>query len=138
MRLLDFIFPPRADEQVLRGVAALEFCTKLSPQLVPATRPATAALLPFNDLTVRAAVHEAKYHGSAHAFSLLAACLADFLPDFLADHNYVRLTMSYTLVPVPLGRVRRKERGYNQVEEVAGRVVKLLNMPNVTLDTSLL
>src|SRR3989344_9293982 len=106
MRLLDFIFPPRADEQVLRGVAALEFCTKLSPQLVPATRPATAALRPFNDLTVRAAVHEAKYHGSAHAFSLLAACLADFLPDFLAEVGFTRPHI--TVVPVPLGKKRLK------------------------------
>ena len=39
---------------------------------------------------------------------------------------------------MPLGRVRRQERGYNQVEEVARRALEELAMPEVRLDTALL
>jgi len=139
MRWLDIIFPPREDERVLRDVNALEFCARTNPQLVPYTRPATVALLPFFDPIVRAAVHEAKYHGSAHAFALLAAVLTDFLPDYLADSYHVGRRTSYmTLVPVPLGQKRLKERGYNQVEEVARRALTLLSMPDSELDATLL
>lgn len=139
MRLLDIIFPPREDELALRGVTPDTFSAKLSPQLVPATRPATIALLPFNDPVVRSAIHEAKYHGSVHAFSLLAAILADFLPDYLVDTYHVGRRTSYmSLVPVPLGKVRQRERGYNQVEEVARRALTQLAMPGIRLDTALI
>ncbi|MDO8408111.1 MAG: hypothetical protein Q7S95_02650 [bacterium] len=141
MRLLDFLFPPRLDEALLREVRLADFLEKLSPQLIPSTRPPSVALLPYSDSSVRAAIHEAKYHGSEHAFSLLAEALADFLPDYLGDSfdANVRRTTSYiSIVPVPLGKERRRERGYNQVEEVAKRTLKLLDMPGIRLDTSLL
>src|SRR3989344_8286531 len=142
MFFLDLLFPPRLDEALLREVRLVDFLEKLSPQLVPATRPPAVALLPYSDPLVRAAIHEAKYHGSDHAFSLLAATLADFLPDYLADHrafSNVGHPMSYiSIVPVPLGAARWRERGYNQVEEVAKRTLKLLDMPGIRLDTSLL
>ncbi|MDE1945556.1 MAG: hypothetical protein KGI03_04815, partial [Patescibacteria group bacterium] len=109
--LLDILFPPRDDEAALRGVDAGAFLARLAPALVPATRPPAAALLPFRDPVVRAALHEAKYHGTERAFALLAAALADFLPDYLSELCARRAT----LVPVPLGRAREKERGYNQV-----------------------
>jgi ComF family protein len=38
-------------------------------------------------------------------------------------------------VPVPLGKERRRERGFNQVEEIARRVAKELG---ITIDTALL
>lgn len=142
MRWLDIIFPPREDERTLRDISIEGFCAHLAPQLVSYTRPATVALLPFSLPIVRAAIHEAKYHGSAHAFALLAACLADFLPDYLADSYHVGRRTSYiSLVPVPLGKVRQKERGYNQVEEVARRALRSLgegNVENILLDASLL
>lgn len=134
MHLLDLIFPLRSDEAVLRGVEPREFLALLSPALVPATRPATAALLPFRDATVRAVLHEAKYHGTRRAFALLAATLADFLPEHLADLGAKRAA----IIPVPLGNARLNERGYNQVEEVARRALQLIGDPAVTLAPALL
>ena len=40
------------------------------------------------------------------------------------------------LVPVPLGNVRRKERGFNQIEEITNRAAKLLG--GAPIDASLL
>lgn len=113
MRFLDFLFPPRSDELVLRGVSEDEFLARLAPRLVAATRPETVVLLPFSDASVRAAIHEAKYRGSERAFSLLGTALAEYLRD--ADLGFGRPT----IVPVPLGRERHRERGFNQAEEVA-------------------
>ncbi|HUY62413.1 MAG TPA: phosphoribosyltransferase family protein [Candidatus Paceibacterota bacterium] len=112
---LDALFPPRADERALRGVSAAAFAALSDARRTDCTRPATIALLPFSDARVRAAVHEAKYHGSEKAFALLAAALARFLRDETMPGPRI-------LVPVPLGTSRRRERGYNQVEEVARRV----------------
>ncbi len=123
MRFFDFLFPPRVDEIVLRDVSTDAFLMLVAPRLVLETRPETIGLLPFHDACVRAAVHEAKYHGSSHAFLLLAAALADYLRD--ADEGFRKPV----IVPVPLGKERRKERGFNQVEEIANCATKELGIP---------
>lgn len=128
LRFFDFLFPPREDELVLRDVSEDAFLPQLTPRFIPETRPGTTALLPLNSMLVRAAIHEAKYHGSAHAFNLLALSLAEYLRE--ADEN-IRKPV---IVPVPLGKVRHKERGFNQVEEVVWRAAKELG---ITVDTTL-
>ncbi len=132
MRFFDFLFPPRVDEIVLRDVADDDFLALVAPHVVPATRPGTVTLLPFNDASVRAAIHEAKYHGSEYAFRLLGLVLVEYLRD--AD-DVGRMTSHVYLIPVPLGRERLKERGFNQIEEVAKQVVRELKIP---IETDLL
>lgn len=125
--LFDFLFPPRADEKAVREISPEGFFALVAPRLVPTTRPACAALLPFSDPRVRSALHEAKYHGSERAFFLLAEALADYLRDM--DGGF---TKSCIVVPVPLGAVRMRARGFNQVEEVAKRAIRALPKGNQT------
>lgn len=113
-RWLDLIFPPRADEIIVRYIGTDDFLSLVTPQLVPETRPGTVALLPYHDEKVRSAIHEAKYHGNERAFQLLALALVEYLRD--ADDIKHPI-----IVPIPLGEKRRKERGYNQAEEIAKR-----------------
>lgn len=129
MRLFDFLFPPRVDEIALRDVSTDDFLALIAPRLVPETHPSTVALLPFPDPRVRAAIHEAKYHGNSFAFELLASSLFEYLHD--ADESFRKPL----IVPIPLGRARRKERGYNQVEEIAKRTAKELG---IAVDMTLL
>ncbi len=134
MRFFDFLFPPRVDEAAIRDIPTDDFLALLVPRLAPETRPGTVALLPFNDVRVRAAIHEAKYHGSERAFELLASALADYL----RDCDDVGLRRSHIrLVPIPLGKERLKERGFNQVEEIARRALRSLD-GHFILDINLL
>lgn len=121
----DFLFPPRADEIILRSVSADDFLALVTPRIVPVTRPGAVMLLPFNDISVRATVHEAKYHGSKLAFELLSAALSKYLR---AANDVGRTTSYICLVPVPLGKDRHRERGFNQVEEIARRAAKELGI----------
>lgn len=130
MSFFDFLFPPRVDEIALRDVSDDEFLSQIAPRLVPVTRPGTIVLLPFNVPSVRSAIHEAKYHGSERAFRLLGFALADYL----RDCDDVGHRKSY-IVPVPLGKVRLNERGFNQVEEVAKHAVRELE---IKIETGLL
>lgn len=111
-RLLDILFPPRTDEKIIRATTDDDFLALMRPQLVPLTRPATITLLPFHHPHVRSSIHEAKYHGTNQARRRLALVLAEYLRD--AD---VRFTKPH-IVPVPLGKRRKRERGFNQVEEI--------------------
>lgn len=122
MHLFDILFPPRADEVILRNISPEDFLVQVTPRLVPETRPETIILLPFSSVSVRAAIHEAKYHGNTIAFKLLALALADYLRD--ADESFSKPI----IVPVPLGKERFKERGFNQIEEVAKLAVQELKI----------
>jgi predicted amidophosphoribosyltransferase len=128
-RLIDLLFPPRDDERTLRALAPDTLAALVAPHAVDETRPRATALLPFHDPQVRAAVHEAKYHGSERALRLLATVLAAYLRTAGVEPTRTRL------VPIPLGRARRKERGFNQAEEVARRAAEVLGL---TVDTELL
>ena len=81
---------------------------------------------------MRAALHEAKYHGNEKAFLLLAAALADYMRGEGASDFSARTC----IIPVPLGKERRRERGYNQAEEVARRALEELG--GIVVDTTLL
>lgn len=120
MRLVDMLFPPRVDEIALRNISTDDFLALAAPQLIPETRPETVVLLPFNSPSVRAAIHEAKYHGNVRAFKLLALAFAEYLRD--ADDT----SRTSVIVSVPLGKKRHKERGFNQVEEVARYALRSL------------
>ncbi|HUY05362.1 MAG TPA: hypothetical protein VMV62_01440 [Candidatus Paceibacterota bacterium] len=128
------LFPPRPDEAILRDVSDDDFLRLMSPRLVPVTRPGTVALFSFSLPPVRSAVHEAKYHGTGRATALLAQALADYLRD--TDE----LARTIVLVPIPLGKARRKERGFNQAEEIARRALRRLGdgAPGFVLETGLL
>lgn len=133
MRILDALFPPRNDEALLRTLSKDGLCALIAPRIVSTTRPATTVLLPFGDDRVRAALHEAKYHGSEHAFMLLAHALAEYLCDM---DDWSRTVV---LVSVPLGKERLRERGYNQVSEVIRRALNILGkQPAFHADDTLL
>ena len=136
MRFLDFLFPPRSDERAMRDFSDDDFAALALPYIVPETRPETVALLPFNNPIVRSTLHEAKYHGNERAFRLLGSTLADFLPDYVADFEFYGHRKSI-IVPVPLGKVRRKERGFNQAEEIAKYALKNLGS-DFSIDVNLL
>lgn len=129
--LLDLLFPPRSDEVLLRTISLEDFLAHLRPRLVDQTRPATTTLLPFHDPYVRAAIHEAKYHGSHFAFTLLSSALTDYLREEDNLHHAV-------LIQVPLSQERLRSRGYNQVLEVAKRTAQELHielMPDLLVRT---
>jgi ComF family protein len=128
LKFLDFLFPPRSDEEVLREATNDTFLSHLAPCILETTRPGAVALMSIRDPRVRAAIHEAKYHGSEKAFTLLALALTEYLRE---DAGLAKSV----LVPVPLSSVRRKERGFNQVEEVVTRAAKELGR---TVDAGLL
>ena len=112
-RLLDTLFPPREDEKLLRTISDDDFLLLVAPRLAPATRPGTVVLLPFHEPRVRSAIHEMKYHGNARARTFLALGLGEYLRD--NDEGGTRPI----IVPIPLGAARYRERGFNQIEEVA-------------------
>lgn len=123
-KIVDSVFPPSSDELLVR---ACSYDT-LQNLYQPHTRDGVTIILPYQDPTVRALIHLAKFQYHARAQRLLAHALQ--------LHLKQAATTAHWLVPVPLSRRRWRERGYNQVHEVAKRAAPAV--PTCTLVPKLL
>lgn len=103
-KLTDTIFPPSPEALLVRHAST----SALAAAAVPRIHADTTTFLSFHDPLVRAALHEAKFHGNTRAIQLLGHACEDF---FSAHTDSV-------IVPIPLSRRRLRERGFNQTTEI--------------------
>jgi ComF family protein len=71
------------------------------------------------DQSARTAVHRLKYEGWSRAAEGMAEAMQRLEP----------LTGQVTLIPIPLGARRLRERGYNQSERIADALGRLVRLP---------
>lgn len=129
--LVELIFPP-ACAVCLRDRSDDRFCPECAralPRLPPRERAwrtaegrAVWSLFRYQD-PVRRVLLGVKYHGHPHGARELGTLVGEELPDRRA------LGWPDCVVPVPLGRRRRRERGFNQAELLASPVARLLGLP---------
>ena len=124
--VLDAIFPPRPETLLVRT---------LSPKSVrelssTARYHETQYLYDYESPQIRALIHENKYYKNNTAARLLASGLQDWLTALAREQSKPIL-----LLPIPLSRIRTRERGYNQVTEV---LKTLSALPIVRLDETVL
>ncbi len=105
--ILDSIFPPRADEQLVRALTEEQVTSRYAPENVRGV----TALSAFRHPQIHALIHEAKYEHNKTAQKLLGA--------LLIQHCKLHKNLACALwVPVPLSPARKRARGYNQVEAI--------------------
>ncbi len=114
LRIIDFIFPPRDTEALVREADIEEIGRLAAPVIMPC---GTVALLPYRARLIQALIIEAKFKDSRLAQQRLARILADYLAEWSAESASYE-SKPVLLVPVPLSRQRMRERGYNQVEKI--------------------
>jgi ComF family protein len=95
------------------GDLACRICADWSPAL---RRVRSAVWL---DESARRAVHRLKYEGWTRVAESLAEAMRSLEP----------LTGQVSLIPVPLGARRARERGYNQSERIAAALVRHIGVP---------
>ena len=96
------------------------FCAKCGARLPAAKKIChqnTSYILgsagPYDDPTLKLLIHFLKFRGVRRAAEPLARILARYLTDIGITAN------EFILIPLPLSRRRRNERGFNQAEEIA-------------------
>ena len=108
-KLVDILFPPTPATLLVRKTTLQDLRDRVEVH----TDAGVTSLLPFKDPLVRTIIHEAKFSHNIRAQRLLGA--------ILREH-----TENMPIVPIPLSKKRYRERGYNQVAEIAtysGRTV---------------
>jgi ComF family protein len=126
--LLDALAPRRcAGCSLPAGAAVCEACLELC-HLLPQPEPRAAAFgrvhaaLPY-DPPVRGLVHHAKYRGDRAAAGVLGALVMERLWGALGQATPA------AVVPIPLGRRRRRARGYNQAALLAQALAHQADAP---------
>jgi ComF family protein len=132
--LLDAVAPRRCAGCSLPAAGAVcEACVELCA-LLPRPRARAApfgaihAALPY-DPPASALVHHAKYRGNRGAADVLGALLVGRVWATLATAVGTPDSASTLIVPVPLGRRRRRARGYNQAELLAAALARAAGLP---------
>ena len=115
--LLDFIFPPSTEEQALAALSPDEFL-KRSPKAPLPSLPYIKSCLAYKDPLVRELIWQIKYKKNQHALKLAGYIV-------YAGLKNMPLSSPITLVPIPISKKRRKERGYNQCELLINEVLRL-------------
>jgi competence protein ComFC len=117
--LLNIIFPPRETEIIVQENDVSRILKKYS---ISQTRN-IHSLSRYQDSTIKALIVENKFYKNTKASKLLASLMSKWAEDQSGETLYI---------PIPLGQIRFKERGYNQVQTI------LDGVQNISIDNSLL
>lgn len=115
--VLDLIFPPRDAELRVRHASEDELLMFYRPRIHRLSKSFITSLMPYHEPLVQSCVTEAKFRANKKAQRMLGRILAHHVAHI--QQLALPLTLNPVFAPVPLGIKRRKERGYNQVEEIA-------------------
>jgi competence protein ComFC len=105
-RLIDLIFPPRDTELLVRDIAPEQVDRLLSLH----EENGILMLARYQTPQMQALIKENKFHRNIHASIILAAMFETWVKQ--------QRSANLILVPIPLGKKRKRERGYNQVEVI--------------------
>tara|TARA_B100001939_G_scaffold341642_2_gene351567 strand:- start:150 stop:743 length:594 start_codon:yes stop_codon:yes gene_type:complete len=107
--LLNIIFPPRPSERLIQNIDVNDldklFCIQ--------TRDHITHLAPYSHPSTQALITENKFHNNT-----LASQHLQYLLKKWSDQQAQRILF----VPIPLGKERKRQRGYNQVERIIGNL----------------
>ncbi len=106
VKFFDILFPPSPDACLVRILTQEDMKRNYSLHRINDV----VTLSHFQNSSIRALIHEAKFHGSMRAYSFLSMLLDIYLLENIQKYDAV--------IPIPLSKVRMRERGYNQVYEV--------------------
>lgn len=108
--LINALIPPRRDERAI-----------LSLTLGDLQYLRTEDGLPYHNATISALVWELKYNKNAYALKLAGEFLSEELIGIAGEELGKPL-----LIPIPMHKARRRERGYNQTELLCEAALKHL------------
>lgn len=124
--VIDFIFPPNEFEMELRDITNENIFSRL-PEANPAEFPFISSVFSYRNPLVRELIWQIKYKKNRHTLSLAG---------FALNQKLLEYRQPFLLVPVPISRKRRRERGYNQCELIIDEIVNI--NPEIQADFSLL
>jgi ComF family protein len=114
---LDFLLPKTKWERDIEALSIESLAQKLQVQELWGD-PRVISLFDYRDKTVKNLIWALKYKRNERAVELFALVLCDYMLEELSDMEVFRNLKRPQIIPIPLSKERRKERGFNQMELV--------------------
>lgn len=96
------------------------------------------ALFDYRNEVIKKAIWQLKYRGNRKIAELFAKCLSEEILNEISERNPVENLKNLLIIPVPISKRRRKERGFNQCELITEELKKLFNKDNFQIENKLL
>ncbi len=129
--LLNILFPQSKIEKEISALSP----ESLSDMLHIEDEGGVVSLFQYKNEIVRHMVWLLKYKGNKYVAKLFAAVLYDYLIEELSDDVVFDRGTSHVVIPLPLSRKRKRERGFNQMEFVTHELEKL---GDISINTNIL
>ncbi|MEK7107963.1 MAG: hypothetical protein AAB704_02340 [Patescibacteria group bacterium] len=123
--LLDFFLPKAVAVKNLEAMGSIGFSGRAQRSRELNGQENLIALFDYRDQLVRTAIWELKYRGNQTVAALLAEVLFDELSAELSEREIFENFTRPLLIPIPLSKKRRRQRGFNQCEILLTELAKL-------------
>jgi len=124
--LLEGIFPASATEKIIQELSG-RFPLHISTWQLP-TNTQTLSVISLSDYSnnkSKALIHGLKYIGNTHACTIIAQTLSEYLLQEVSHHQTLYPGDAIYIIPIPLSKKRKSQRGFNQIERVLRKVMRL-------------
>ena len=116
--VLEFLFPKTASENAVEHMTVEQLLSKANTQLT-VSDSGTLTLFSYHDPAIKNLIWAFKYRGKLSVAGLLADVLYEHLLEKLSDDVLFSNFTHPIIIPMPLSKKRRRERGFNQTELIA-------------------
>lgn len=132
-RLLSLVFPYSGDVEHALSMPLDALYTSIAPHIIEDA--IAISLYSYRDPLVRALVYATKFEGSNEGARRIALLMKEALPELLFEKLLFDNLDAPLVLPVPLGKERMSERGFNQAERIAKNLAVLLpSLNNIRTD----
>lgn len=122
--LIDFLFP-QSPSLVLVESLSPSALAEILPEAMPLKERDAFALFDYKNPLVRMLIWELKYKGNEKVASKFASILIDILKHEIAERSLESIKWrNPLLIPMPMSKARRRDRGWNQTEILAEELQK--------------
>jgi len=122
--VLNLIIPLNKNQKLLQDISAEQFLSLNQQTKIPPIKN-TLAILNYKNKLVRHAIWSLKFKNNPKISKLLGQIIYDFLIEELAELKLSNNFNNPILIPIPISRKKKRERGYNQTELIAFEINKL-------------
>lgn len=123
-RMLSVLFPIRCFGCGVKGTYICIECASAIPKTASDTH-GFISVFQYKDPIVRSLLHTLKYKGGKDLARACTIFLYEVLRDELGDALLFKNFKSPLVIPIPLSKRRRRERGFNQAELIAQELIRL-------------
>ncbi len=117
--VLSLLFPDRCAGCTLSGTALCELCVRKLRTAERETARGIVAAFDYRDPIIRQVLWQLKYYRRSHLGPIVGTLLYETLIEEVSELRIFASGRPILVIPVPLSKKRRKERGYNQAEHIA-------------------